>query len=348
MVDVDRLLATPLAVAQGWKKRMKENVAERPMLLPPNAHKLVRAISADLNTQDTKYEITLLEMPKGLALNTIADRHKGYVEEISNVKAVWLPEGAYCVKLTDDLLGVMFPANRQFLSRWIRERSGQAADYLTDAARDMKAKGPQLLVAIDLDDAVSPGDLEDRLKKFVSLGESEKNLKAITKVVEGIRGVKFGVTVDTKATGRMIVNFDSDVAPLKSIAKPLLLEVLSNRGMALDELDDWEVTTEGRQLIFSGPLTDSGLMRLSSLFELPSELIEDSEANVDADNPMLYATQAHYKAVQKLLDDILKKPRTISANTRSGLTATPKKSIACRWSTSIKRCRRTAPEWPSC
>ncbi|MFN0051409.1 MAG: hypothetical protein ACKV0T_04415 [Planctomycetales bacterium] len=309
MVDADRLFASPIAQERGWKKQATTDFAQRPILLPPSAHKLVRAISIDLNSQTTAFEITLLEMPKGHALAKIAERQQGYVEKVSNVETAWLPKGGYVVKLTDELFGVLFPANRQFLSRWLRDRSGQVSHHLLDAARDMKPRGPQVLLAIDLDDVVEKSTLEERAKDLVSLGESQENLDAIVKVFDGIRVAKFAVTFDKTATASLTINFDQSVAPLKEVAKPLILEIMANRGLSLDEADDWDIKLEGRQLTLSGELTDSGLMRLSSLLELPADLIEDPEKDVDADNPVLYATQAHYKTVQTLIDDLYGKKK---------------------------------------
>lgn len=310
LVDIDRLLATPMAQDQGWKKKLSPEAPQRPLFLPPGVHKLVRTMSVDLNDQSTTFEITLLEMPKGKTIEKLAEKHQGYVETISNNKVAWLPKGAYCVKLTDELFGAMFPANRQFLSRWLREgTSGQASTYLSDAAREMKPKGPQIILAIDLEDALDTSALEARLKDLTSLGDSKENLAAIAKVLEGIRGARLSVTIDKGAKASLLVNFDRDVAPLKAVAKPLILEIMGNRGLSLDEAHDWQVKTDGRQLTFEGDLTESGLMRLSSIFELPTDLIDDPEENTDAANPVLYATQAHYKTVQRLTDDLFAKKK---------------------------------------
>jgi hypothetical protein len=131
----------------------------------------------------------------------------------------------------------------------------------------------------------------------------------MAKVLEGIRGARFNVTFDKDTSVRLVVNFDADVGILAPVAKALLLEVLGRQGLAIDEAEDWTATAEGRQLVFSGKLSDSGLMRLSTLLELPSDLIDDPEVNADAENPALYATQAYYKKVQGLLDDLFHKKK---------------------------------------
>jgi hypothetical protein len=62
-----------------------------------------------------------------------------------------------------------------------------------------------------------------------------------------------------------------------------------------------------------GDLSKSGLTRLSSLLELPSlPLDESAEAEVDAKDPKLYATQAHFKSVTALLRDLNEKRKEFS------------------------------------
>lgn len=309
MVDADRLFATPMAEEKGLKKKLSQDAAQRPLLLPPNAHKLIRALSVDTTTQETSFEITLIEAAKGVTLSTIAQKQQGYIEKIANVETAWLPQGAYGVKLGNDLFGFLFPANRQQLSRWVREKSGQISPYLLDAAKEMKPRGPQLILAIDLEDAIDSVDLAAKLEKFTSLGDKSVDIKAVTGVIESLRGARMAVTFDREATGRLVVDFERDAAPLKPIAKSLIMDVLSSRGMTFDEAEEWEASVDKKQLMFGGKIGDSGLMRLSSLLELPSALIDDGEGDVDASNPALYATQAHYKSVQALLDDLFGKKK---------------------------------------
>lgn len=309
MVDAERLFASPIAQEKGWQKKHAVDAGLHPLLLPPGAKKLVRAMQFDLTSKTESSEITLVDAPKGPPLEKIADRHQGNVEKISNVEAAWLPQGAYGVKLAEDVYGFMFPANRQALSRWLRDRSGQVSTYLLQASTEMKAKGPQLVLALDLEDAVPLGDLEARLKAMEAISSSQVNAAEIAKVIATLRGVKFSVLFDKQATGTLTVEFDRDVTPLKAVGKSLLLEALGRNGIAIDEIDDWTEHIAGKQVSLSGRLDDSGLMRLSSLLELPADLIDDPEEKTQADNPMLYATQAHYKAVQKLVDDLFAKKK---------------------------------------
>jgi hypothetical protein len=128
------------------------------------------------------------------------------------------------------------------------------------------------------------------------------------KTVLGINGLRFSVTVKDKATGKITLDFSDSAAVLKDVGKPLLLEVLENRGLALEDLDSWKPSLSRNSFSLEGDLSKSGLMRLSSLLEFPRlPLDEAAEEPVDAKDPKLYATQAHFKSVTALLDDLNEK-----------------------------------------
>jgi len=307
MIDADRLFDSPLARTEGWKKKLSQQQDLHPVLLPVGAQKLVRAIQVDVHSRVQSKEITLLDFPKGPSLQKIADRQQGYLEKVANTDVAWLPQGAYGTRLGNDLYGFLFPANRQELSAWLRARSGKISTYLLQASTAMKASGPQIVLALDLEDAIPVSTLSDRLKALESISKSQVDVEAISRVVASLRGARLAVTIGQAATGTLTIDFEEKVDPLKSVAQSLVLEALSQHGVALDEIETWAVKVEGKSIELTGPLGESGLMRLSSLAELPSQLIEDPESQTDATNPQLYATQAHFKAVQKLTDDLFKK-----------------------------------------
>ena len=310
MIDADRLFDSSLAREQGWKKKLATQQELHPVLLPVGAKKLVRAIEVDMHSGTQTKELTLLDFPKGPSLQKIADKQQGYIEKVANADVAWLPQGAYGTRLGQDLYGFLFPATRQELSAWLRARSGKISTYLLQASTGMKQSGSQIVLAMDLEDAVPMSQLADKLKALKSVSESQVDIPAITKVMGSLRGARLGVTIGAQAQGTLTIDFEENVAPLKSVAQALVLEVLSNRGLSIDEIESWTTKVDGKSIVMSGLLGESGLMRLSSLAELPSQLIEDPEAQTDSTNPQLYATQAHFKSVEKLVGDLFKKEWT--------------------------------------
>jgi hypothetical protein len=307
-MDVERLMASPLAMKEDWKGKRAADFANRPMAVPPSVTKLLRAASINLDVDQTAWQIAILEVNTAPTLETIAKHEKGYLDTVAGTKAVWSPRGAYAYKLADRTVGLMFPANRQYLSRWIKEKSGQYSAYLQEASSALTATGPQLVIALDLEDLVQPQLVQERLKQMGSLKNANVNMDELVKTVSGVKGIKFSVTVKDKATGKITVDFGGDASVLKDVGKPLLLEVLEHRGLALEDLDSWKASVSKNAFAIEGDLSKSGLMRLSSLLELPSlPLDEAAVETVDAKDPKLYATQAHFRSVTALLNDLNEK-----------------------------------------
>jgi hypothetical protein len=307
-MDIERLLSSPLAAKEDWKGKRAADYANRPMSLPPSVTKYVRAANVNLDVEETAWQIAVLEAKSIPTLQSISKKENGYLDEVAGTQVVWSPRGAYAFKVSNNALGLVFPANRQYLARWIKEKPAAYSSYLADAVRDMTAAGPQLVIALDLENLVQPQIVRQRATQMESLENAKVNIDDLVKVVLGIKGLKFSATVKDKATGRITVDFAGDAAVLKDVGKPLLLEVLHNRGLALEDLYSWKPTVSKNSFILEGDLSKSSLMRLSSLLEFPSlPLDEAAEQEPDTKDPKLYATQSHFKSVTALLSDLNEK-----------------------------------------
>jgi hypothetical protein len=308
LIDCQRLFASPIAVRDGWKKKYQADFAQRPFLIPPQAKNVIRAGSVDLHSGRHPWELALLDLDHAPDLDKIANREKGYVDKVANTKAVWSPRGAYAVATGTNGLALLFPPNRQFLARWLKQPSGKIAPYLLDATESMSQVEAQVLLAIDLDDAVDH-DMAIKMLKTVASAGSAGNVEAQAAALASLRGARFEIILKDKAWGRLSLDFGADPAPLVPVAHKLIEETLNRYGAALDELSTWKVETRGKTLALHGQLDTSGLLRLGSLLELPQIGLDNSDEEVDASNPMLYATQSHFKAVTSLLGDLTGKKR---------------------------------------
>lgn len=309
LIDAERLFASPIAQREGWKKKQTTEFAQRPLAVPPQATKVVRGAPLDLQEFTTPWAVTLMEADSAPSLESIAAREKGYVDKIAGFKAAWSPRGAYVVSVAPSAVGVLSPPNRQFLSTWLKQPSGKISDYLLHASQSMAETDAQLLLALDLEDALDPQRITAALARSPAVTAAKGDPQALATVLATLRGVKFEVVFKDKAWGRLMLEFGSDPASLASIAKPLVIEVLDRAGASLDDIQQWPVSQKGNVLSLHGELSASGLLRLGSLFELPSIELDPAEEPVVADKPQLYATQNHFKAVGRLLDDLLDQKR---------------------------------------
>jgi hypothetical protein len=307
VVDIQGVLDSPLALAEGWRERLTDGSASRPLLLPPKGQRMVRAANFDLEEHRSTWQIAVVDFEEPFSLEKLAKREPGHLDKIANTPAFWCPRlAAYLVATGPGTLSAMFPANRQHVGRWLKQPGGRMSSYLAKAAESAAADGPQIVLAIDLEEAFDQDRIAAALET-AELGDSNTDNKSVAATVAGVRGATFAMTLNNPPTGVLTVDFGGDVSALKSIAGPLVLEGLSRAGATLDDLESWKVTTGSRSITLSGELSRSSLMRLSSLFELPSLPLDDSgrdEDQSDGGDPKLYASQNHFKAVQELTDDL--------------------------------------------
>jgi hypothetical protein len=308
LIDAEALFASPIAERDGWKERRKAGFAERPLSVPVEATKVVRASQIDLQTREPAWEVALIEAPKIPSIDSIAKKERGYVDQVASKSAAWSPRGVYVIALSDHAVGLAFPPNRQFLARWIKEPSGRISPYLLKASQSMLTTDAQLLIALHVEDAVDPAQTRKWIEEQEFAKKSGASAQQIAEALGGLRGIKFEVVLKEKAWGRLQLDFAADPEPLVPIANQLVVAALQRMGAALDEIEGWKVSREGETISLHGPLTDGGLMRLGSLFELPT-LDDESEESPGVDKPTLYATQSHFKSVTKLLDDLIEKKR---------------------------------------
>lgn len=307
IVDADRLFNSALGQKEGWGKPKAADFAGRPVLLTPNTLRLVRAGSMNFDTMEAPSQVALLSVRKSPTLETIAKNEKGYVESVGNTRTAWSPRGAYAVNLDTGVVGVVFPANRQYLSRWMKQRRGQASSYLLKALTEFDTTKLCASIVFDLDDALAAGHIEHALAHLKCMADKKSDLKAIAASLESVRGVKLGITIADKATGKLVIDFNGSSASLQAIAKPLVIEVIAELGYELDDMETWKQTSTSNSITLEGDLSRSGLMRLSSLCEAPHLALDESGRDADqadSGDPKLYATQSHYKSVQALLDDL--------------------------------------------
>ena len=180
-------------------------------------------------------------------------------------------------------------------------------------------------MAIDATDAITPAFVQERLEGIdnADIKNAKVSQADIVKILSSLKGVMLGITFGREAYGKLKVDFGQDVTPLADIAKPLLLDVLSRRGAMLNEFAQWKTQTKGTTIFFDGPLTESGLTRITSLINLPTQALQAPAASsgpaqapppaggaTPAQSPsdpqqlVLETTQNYYKSIDHLMADL--------------------------------------------
>ncbi|HMO83785.1 MAG TPA: hypothetical protein PKC18_02585, partial [Lacipirellulaceae bacterium] len=164
IIDVEGIMASPLAREQGWARRLETAYVERPVYLPPEARKLVLGASLQ-PTEDfaSAWSAAVMDLLEPVSVRSIARSEGGFLDEVNGVRVAATPQDAAFLELGDSLLGVVFPADRQFISRWVashRDSSPAALSSYLQSAVELVNDRVQVLLAIDLTDVLGPHQIE--------------------------------------------------------------------------------------------------------------------------------------------------------------------------------------------
>lgn len=314
VIDVSRMHSSTLARKEGWQKKHEAAYVKRPIFLPPEADKIV--IAAQLNFANDlgqNWELAVMDLKEPIPMRSIARAEGGYVDSINGLHSAWTPSDAYFVRLDTSVMGVMHPANRQAVSRWAdfgrKNTSSVISPYLSQAAKVVRANGPQIAMAIDLKDSTQPHKLEQGLKQSDILKGNAQKIKEFTEIISGIQGATFSVKIGSKAEGEFRIDFSSETARFSNFAKPLVLGFIDDLGIHLDDLEKWKVELKGKSIILTGPLSNDGMRRVFSILEIPSTKfseLKDEDLSPGSPEKVAQDSLTYFKSVTVLIDDLRK------------------------------------------
>ncbi len=317
LVNADKLYMSPVAVSEEWEKNREERYNAGLTVVPPSADKMVIASQLDLEYMHPTWQFALVESEKPTLLATVARKFGGVLDKVVGMPAVRLPDDSFIVELSETLRGAMAPANRQQTSRWVGLADHNLSPYLQDAANFADNAG-HVILALDVTHSITAEDVAHRLGSNMDvygdiLQKSPVEPKELAELLASMKGVMLGITFQDQAYGKIRIDFGVDATKLEPIAKPLLLAILHHRGAMIEDFDDWVLAVDGMTITLGGKLSSSGVMRLSSLIELPTHVLATDEtanaANGEGaqDNTpptMVEATQAYFKSTEDILKDL--------------------------------------------
>ena len=316
VIDVTALESTPLAQTQGWAKKHEAAFVERPMMLPPEATRIV--IGSQLNfagEMNVEWQVAAMSLVEPVPMRSIARAEGGYLDTIAGAECAWVPSDAYFVSLAAKQLGVVFPANRQFVSRWTQNTAATMSSAFLSLASHQADRTNQIVMAVDLKDVPQPHRLRERMQASPALKTLSTKFDAIEKLILGIQGATLRIAVGQSAKGMLKVEFSDSPTVLGAQAKPLLLEVLDSFGAQLPGVDQWTAKTDSRSISLEGTLSTDALRRVFSLLELPSTKfstlkgeVPESTSESNSPSPAIKATasKAYFKGVSVLIEDLRK------------------------------------------
>ncbi len=312
VIDVPKVLNSPVAVREGWKEKAANSFAEGVLIIPPGTQRMVMAAMIDLSAMNTLWEVTVMETDRMPAMESVARGEGGFVDKLGDLKAAWSPTNAYFVELNFNLLGTVWPANRQFTMGWVRQ-SAKAAGMPGEAwwTSRIGKEDFACLIAFNLKDAASPLRALRRFQEgqFTALATRDVDIKALADLLASVQGLTLRLQAGDKLTGEGEIEFTQDTGILKDIGKPLLLEFLNKSGANLPDFETWQFDVQPNKLVFKGDLSSAGFKRILSLVQPPmpnltgSPAAKPSAGSKELD-PKAVASKRYFTALCGLLDSV--------------------------------------------
>jgi hypothetical protein len=313
MLNAEKIFTSDVATEEGWKQKYESTYADSPLLLPPSAQQFVLAADLDLAHLQPRWQAAVMRLSTDPATGLIARTIKGRNDRLAGLDVVSTPKGAMIVKFRPNVFGLRQPGDRQAVGRWIQAANSSAGSslspYLQSAADVPERVGTEIIMAIDLTDALGEEQVAQFLKKSAVLRDKSIDHALAAQSLTSIRGMTLGARVIKRVYGQLRIDFDGDISILADVAKPLLLEVLGEAGTAIDEFADWDVNVTARRISLEGELTQDGLRRLFSFFELDSTAVDaetDANGAEDAMEPSVdaYTSLNYFQSVVRYLHDL--------------------------------------------
>lgn len=309
MISTAEVRASAVAKREVATDPGKREAVSRHIFAMPTVDYSVLASHVNLDTLSPLWELGLYAASAEASLPEIAKRHKGRVETIGDQRCVWLPQDAHLFKLGSQMFGLINPANRQFAARWLRQvqdrNSPQLSPYLQEASSYPDNVGTEIILALDLEYAVSRNRAQEGLKDSRALQGQNVDRNELASVLASVRGVTLGVRTGERLVGKLRVDFAHDPSMMAAYAKPLLLEILAELGASLNDFSQWTAEIRGNTVFLGGELSVKGLQRILSIVDPPAPDLNDhrqDKASTGVD-PKAAASLRNFRAVQEIVED---------------------------------------------
>lgn len=309
VINAKAAYASQFAKAQGWNSGERHPHRDGMISLPAQVDKFLMAAEVDFEFMQPLWEVAVAHVRDMPAIEDIASRSGGKLDRIAGAEAVERPNDSVVVTLGPKVIGAFSPANRQQVNRWVRDsrrrKSAELSPYLADALLLAEQPSNHILLAFDLQGLLAPADVATRLANQDSQLAVNADLESVANVAASIVGASLAVQLRDPAHGRLELRFSEKAEVITSVAKPLLLAMLSERGAEITGLNDWVVSSEGKTITLSGSLTPSGLRRILSVLSSPvGPMAARITSATSADEAVAKASQVYFQKVTGYLDDL--------------------------------------------
>jgi hypothetical protein len=269
VVRAAEILKSPLAVKENWQHSGTEGFLSGAFSLPQDCDLFLRATRFRPGPGDD-WSVALLTFSRPVEIERVAEREQSTVQMVASKAAVLSRRNCFFAVLGPQLLGVISPAHRQDLARWIergqRKRDATLNRYLDEVLLGQSAG---ITLAIDLSEMFEPERLKAKLPTMAAMIGKQQDVDRVASRIMAVRGLRLDVYVTDQMQAALTVDFQNAVGSDAKLMRDILLEALGDLGVALDSFQTTEAKADGNALRLAAPFTEEDLRRVMSLVLTP-------------------------------------------------------------------------------
>lgn len=315
ILNMDKVKGSAMGQREGWAKKFEEAFVAGLSRVPPQATRYILAADIDFELMQPSWEVAIVDLDVPQSVQAFVKVRGGVADTIEELPAAALRNNVYLIQFGPTTIGGMGPANRQAVVRWIRQvqdpQRPPLSPYLQQAAGYSDDAGTDIILAIDLTGVYAWEAVAAYVKgKEPMLKAAGSDVRTVTNLLASVQGLRMGVRIADSANGSLVVDFTQPVTIPAPLAKQLLLGALSDAGMKIGDIGNWEAKVKDHTVSLVGYLSLPGLRRISSLIDSPApsesqaELTRPDAPKADPVEAQVAATLQHYRAVQTLFTDL--------------------------------------------
>ena len=317
VVDNEAMLKSGLGMQQGWSDNYKKTSLGGLFGTSPDLLRMVLAAQIDHHTLENQWEIAVADLKYSITNNSLVDATKGVSDSVGGNKVTLTPQNTYLTLFNSMQIGMMNPANRQSLGRWMRTTGLTGTPRISPFLQQSIANLPndvQAQIAVDLSDMFEAEGLRQRFKQSTILADNKIDPESVTKLFSLVKGLTLSLRVGDDIKGELRLYFEESPTFLQSVAKKMLINALTNMGATIDDFNDWDTSVDGKAIVMRGKLTMGGAQKVFSPLFRPIT-VATKDAGAGHDTPA-EASKRYFVAVNSLIED-LKETKTRSLTQRS-------------------------------
>jgi hypothetical protein len=269
VVRAGEMLKSPRAVREGWQHSGSDNFLGGAFTLPPDCDLFLRATRFRPGPGDD-WSVALLSFSRPVDIKRVAEQEQTSVQMVNSKPAVLSRRNCFFAELGPQLLGVVSPAHRQDLARWI-ERSQRKHDATLNRYLDEVLLGQTagITLAIELAEMFEPDRLRERLPTMGAMIGRQREVDLVAAQIMTVRGLRLDIYVTDDIRAALTLDFKNPVGNDADLMKAILLEAMGDLGVGLDSFHASKVTNDGNSIRLAAPLSDEDLRRLMTLVLTP-------------------------------------------------------------------------------